>query len=114
MPIERPQLRKQGLGSEAVFLLPSLKLGSQRRLHLFLKDHLGGYTPQAGNIFGYWRSEGTADSCGRASKVQRLRSRAAGVLESAGDLPRDFDERCITRASAGDFADLSGVRILQQ
>src|SRR3954467_5601106 len=64
--------REEKLGTAAVFLLPSLKLkeppreGSspEIRLHTFLMDNFGGYTAQAGNIFGYWRDPSGKDSYG--------------------------------------------------
>ena len=57
--------RERNLGNSVVFLLPSLKLKKpplngpsiENRLHAFLMDNFGGYTAQAGNIFGYWREE---------------------------------------------------------
>jgi hypothetical protein len=68
----RTKFREQTLGSTAVFLLPSLKLKEpalkgpsiENRLHAFLMDNFGGYTAQAGNIFGYWRSGSAPDSYG--------------------------------------------------
>ena len=76
------KFREQRLGTQAVFLLPSLKLKEpasegvsyESRLHAFLLDHFGGYTAQAGNIFGYWRSEGAADSTANTAS-SALRSR---------------------------------------
>lgn len=64
--------RERNLGSSVVFLLPSLKLKEpslngpsiENRLHGFLMDNFGGYTAQAGNIFGYWREEDGRDSYG--------------------------------------------------
>jgi hypothetical protein len=52
--------RERSLGTAIVFLLPSLKLKEpslngpsiENRLHRFLMDNFGGYTAQAGNIFG--------------------------------------------------------------
>jgi hypothetical protein len=52
--------RERSLGTAVVFLLPSLKLKEpslngpsiENRLHRFLMDNFGGYTAQAGNIFG--------------------------------------------------------------
>ena len=69
---KRMKFREQALGSTAVFLLPSLKLKEpalkgpsvESRLHSFLMDNFGGYTAQAGNIFGYWRSGSAPDSYG--------------------------------------------------
>jgi hypothetical protein len=61
------------LGKSAAFLLPSLKMKQPPRasnpsleahLHEFLMKHFGGYTAQAGNIFGYWRDEDGRDSYG--------------------------------------------------
>ncbi len=66
------QYREETLGRAASFLLPSLQLrqppqGSdptlEARLHAFLMERFGGYTAQAGNIFGYWR-EGEEESYG--------------------------------------------------
>ncbi len=64
--------REQSLGTAVVFLLPSLKLKEpssrglsvENRLHTFLMDNFGGYTAQAGNIFGYWRDDRGRDSYG--------------------------------------------------
>jgi hypothetical protein len=57
--------RERSLRTAVVFLLPSLKLKEpslngpsiENRLHSFLMDDFGGYTAQAGNIFGYWRED---------------------------------------------------------
>ena len=59
------QYRERTLGTSVVLLLPSLKLKEpslsgpsvENRLHSFLTDNFGGYTAQAGNIFGYWRQD---------------------------------------------------------
>jgi hypothetical protein len=74
--------REQRLGSTAVFLLPSLKLkeltysvSNEARLHAFLMDNFGGYTDQAGNIFGYRRSEAGEDSYGEHRDSAWLRER---------------------------------------
>ncbi|HYP15302.1 MAG TPA: hypothetical protein VEQ63_15340 [Bryobacteraceae bacterium] len=64
--------REENLGTPASFLLPSLKLKEpprqgpsiEGRLHEFLVENFGGYTAQAGNIFGYWRDSSGADSYG--------------------------------------------------
>jgi hypothetical protein len=64
--------RERNLGTSVVFLLPSLKLKEpslngpsiENRLHAFLMENFGGYTAQAGNIFGYWREENGRDSYG--------------------------------------------------
>jgi hypothetical protein len=64
------KVRERNLGAPAVFLLPSLKLkepapsgiSGEVRLHRFLMDNFGGYTAQAGNIFGYWRDDSGNDS----------------------------------------------------
>jgi len=61
---------ERNLGNAVVFLLPSLKLKEpslkgpsiENRLHVFLMNNFGGYTAQAGNIFGYWREENGSDS----------------------------------------------------
>jgi hypothetical protein len=64
--------RERSLGTSVVFLLPSLKLKERSAnglpvetgLHTFLMDNFGGYTAQAGNIFGYWREGSGRDSYG--------------------------------------------------
>jgi len=66
------QYREHNLGTSVAFLLPSLKLKEpslngpsvENRLHTFLMENFGGYTAQAGNIFGYWRDENVHDSYG--------------------------------------------------
>jgi hypothetical protein len=104
--------REQQLGIQAVFLLPSLKLkepasdgvSNETRLHAFLMDHFGGYTAQAGNIFGYWRSEGAADSYGehREFSVAFTDDSKTGVLKSfLASLARDLHEDCIYLRVAG-------------
>ena len=97
--------RERSLGIAVVFLLPSLKLKEpslngpsiENRLHTFLMDNFGGYTAQAGNIFGYWREDGR-DSYGEhrefsvaapdASKLPRLKEFLAGMAQ-------DLKEDCI-------------------
>src|SRR5579871_5562047 len=91
MPDHAPVIfREQRLGSTAVFLLPSLKLkeptstvSNETRLHVFLMDNFGGYTAQAGNIFGYWRSETGEDSYGehREFSVTFANNSKAGLLK---------------------------------
>jgi hypothetical protein len=104
--------REQQLGVQAVFLLPSLKLkepapdgvSNETRLHVFLMDHFGGYTAQAGNIFGYWRSEGAADSYGehREFSVAFKDDTKTTLLKSfLASLARDLDEDCIYLRVAG-------------
>ena len=64
--------REEPLGAVAMFLLPSLKLkepgsdGStaESQIHRFLMDNFGGYTAQAGNIFGFWKEQNGAESYG--------------------------------------------------
>jgi hypothetical protein len=64
--------RERSLGTSVMFLLPSLKLKApslnrpsiENRLHTFLMDNFGGYTAQAGNIFGYWREGNGRDFYG--------------------------------------------------
>jgi len=97
--------RERRLGSTAVFLLPSLKLrdpasavSSEGRLHAFLMDNFGGYTAQAGNIFGYWRSESGVDSYGehREFSVAFVNESKRKLLkEFLATLARDLHEECI-------------------
>ena len=96
-----------------MFLLPSLKLkeptrdGSspESRLHDFLMKNFGGYTAQAGNIFGYWKDAAGADSYGEhreftvsladEAKVPMLKDYLALVA-------RELDEECIYLQAAGE------------
>jgi len=51
----------------------------------FLMENFGGYTAQAGNIFGYWRSGAGEDSCGEQREF------SVGVRdESKVGLLKDF------------------------
>ena len=106
MPTKAPiSFREQRLGSTAVFLLPSLKLkdpasavSSENRLHAFLMDNFGGYTAQAGNIFGYWRSESGVDSYGehREFSVAFANDSKQELLKGfLATLARDLREECI-------------------
>jgi hypothetical protein len=59
------------LGEAAVFLLPSLQLKKrsggvaiEEKVHRFLTETFGGYTAEAGNIFGYWVNEQGKQSYG--------------------------------------------------
>jgi len=97
--------RERSLGSAVAFLLPSLKLKEpsltgpsiENRLHSFLMDNFGGYTAQAGNIFGYWR-EDERDSYGEhrefsvaapdTSKLPPLKEFLAGMAQ-------ELNEECI-------------------
>ena len=96
-----------------MFLLPSLKLkeptrdGSspESRLHDFLMKNFGGYTAQAGNIFGYWKDAAGADSYGEhreftvsladEAKLPMLKDYLAAVA-------RELDEECIYLQAAGE------------
>ena len=70
----------------------------ENRLHGFLMDNFGGYTAQAGNIFGYWREGDGRDSYGEhrefsvasleASKIPMLKEFLAGMA-------KDLQEECI-------------------
>ena len=98
--------RERNLGASVVFLLPSLKLKEpslkapsiENRLHGFLMDNFGGYTAQAGNIFGYWREDDGCDSYGEhrefsvaapdASKLPMLKQFLA-------EMARDLKEECV-------------------
>jgi hypothetical protein len=98
--------REHNLGTSVAFLLPSLKLKEpapdglpvEHRLHTFLMDNFGGYTAQAGNIFGYWRDDTGRDSYGEhrefsvaspdAAKLPMLKEFLAGMA-------RDLKEECI-------------------
>jgi hypothetical protein len=103
---EHVKFRELRLGPSAVFLLPSLKLrepattgvSNEARLHTFLMDHFGGYTAQAGNIFGYWRSPGAPDSYGehREFSVSFEDETKVGLLKDfLATLARDLREDCI-------------------
>jgi hypothetical protein len=80
------------LGSSVVFLLPSLKLKKpstngpsvENRLHDFLVENFGGYTAQAGNIFGYWREEHRQDSYGEHREFSGRRRRPIAPSAAKG------------------------------
>jgi hypothetical protein len=89
-----------------VFLLPSLKLkrpalqepSLENRLHTFLMDNFGGYTAQAGNIFGYWREEDGRDSYGEHREFSialRDASQIPMLKEFLAQMAGDLDEECI-------------------
>jgi hypothetical protein len=98
--------RERNLGHSVVFLLPSLKLKEpslngpsvENRLHAFLMENFGGYTAQAGNIFGYWREENGRDSYGehREFSVAAVEaSRLPLLKEFLAGMARDLNEECI-------------------
>src|SRR5579884_3076685 len=98
--------REQSLGTAVVFLLPSLKLKErslsgpslENRLHTFLMDNFGGYTAQAGNIFGYWRDAQGQDSYGehREFSVAFVEDSKLPLLkEFVAKLARELAEECI-------------------
>ena len=98
--------REQNLGTTAVFLLPSLKLKERSmsgisledRLHTFLMDNFGGYTAQAGNIFGYWRDALGQDSYGehREFSVAFVEHSKLPVLKDfVAKLALELAEECI-------------------
>ena len=100
------KFREQRLGSTADFLVPSLKLkepaaaglSNEGRLHAFLMDNFGGYTAQAGNIFGYWRSEDGTDSYGEHREFSVAfpdETNAALLKDFLATLARDLHEECI-------------------
>ena len=98
--------REQSLGTTVVFLLPSLKLKEpssgglsvENRLHTFLMENFGGYTAQAGNIFGYWRDQEGRDSYGehREFSVAFVEDSKLPVLkEFVARMARELTEECI-------------------
>lgn len=98
--------REQSLGTAVVFLLPSLKLKEpslsgpsfESRLHTFLMDNFGGYTAQAGNIFGYWRDGRGRDSYGehREFSVAFVEDAKLPVLkEFVAKMAQELEEECI-------------------
>jgi hypothetical protein len=99
--------REKPLGRSAAFLLPSLKLKQPPRasdpsieasLHEFLMKHFGGYTAQAGNIFGYWREEGGRDSYGEHREFTvaiDTDSKLIVLKEYLARLSHDLGEECI-------------------
>lgn len=114
-PIHR-QFREQHLGSTAAFLLPSLKLkqlasdgvSNETRLHTFLMEHFGGYTAQAGNIFGYWRIAPGMDEYGEHREFSVAFADATKVAllkEFLAMMASDLHEVCIY-LSVGDEASL--------
>src|SRR5579863_2155238 len=98
--------REQSLGTAVVFLLPSLKLKEpsltgpsfETRLHTFLMDNFGGYTAQAGNIFGYWRDGLGHDSYGehREFSVAFVDATKLPILkEFVAKMAQELAEECI-------------------
>ena len=98
--------REQSLGTAVVFLLPSLKLKEpsssgpsvENRLHTFLMDTFGGYTAQAGNIFGYWRDDRGRDSYGehREFSVAFVEdSRLPTLKQFVAKMAHELAEECI-------------------
>src|SRR5207237_10602547 len=97
--------RERSLGIAVVFLLPSLKLKEpslngpsiENRLHTFLMDHFGGYTAQAGNIFGYWR-EDSRDSYGEHREFSVAAQDLAQIpklKEFLAEMACDLEEECM-------------------
>lgn len=94
--------RERDLGPSVAFLLPSLKLkepslsgpSTENRLHGFLMEQFGGYTAQAGNIFGYWREDGR-DTYGehrefnvatpKPEQIAKLKEFLAGMASDLGE-----------------------------
>lgn len=98
--------REQSLGTAVVFLLPSLKLKEpdrdgvafEARLHVFLMDNFGGYTAQAGNIFGFWRDSAGRDSYGehREFSVASVEDAKLPMLKSfVAQMAEELGEECI-------------------
>ena len=98
--------REQSLGTAVVFLLPSLKLKEpslngatvENRLHTFLMDNFGGYTAQAGNIFGFWRDGRGRDSYGehREFSVAFVEEAKLPMLkEFVAKMAQELEEECI-------------------
>jgi hypothetical protein len=103
--------RERSLGTSVMFLLPSLKLKEpslnglsiENRLHTFLMDNFGGYTAQAGNIFGYWRDDGH-DSYGehREFSVAAPDTSKHPILkEFLAQVARDLKEECVYVRTGG-------------
>jgi hypothetical protein len=97
--------RERSLGPSVVFLLPSLKLKEpslngpsvENRLHTFLMDNFGGYTAQAGNIFGYWRDNGR-DSYGEHREFSVAApdtSKLPMLKEFLAQMAHDLKQECI-------------------
>ena len=97
--------RERELGPSIAFLLPSLKLKEpslqgpsiEDRLHRFLMEQFGGYTAQAGNIFGYWREYGR-DSYGEHREFNVAApepEQIAKLKEFLAAMARELGEECI-------------------
>ena len=105
--------REQRLGAPAMFLMPSLKLKKpgcdhpslESRLHAFLMENFGGYTAQAGNIFGYWKDAAGADTYGehREFTVSLTDDVSAPLLkEYLASIAKEMGEECIYLRAAGE------------
>ena len=98
--------RERNLGNAVIFLLPSLKLKEpslkgpsiESRLHGFLMDNFGGYTAQAGNIFGYWREDDGRDSYGEHREFSVAApdaSKLPALKQFLAEMARDLKEECV-------------------
>jgi hypothetical protein len=61
-------------------------------------ENFGGYTAQAGNIFGYWREETDRDSYGEHREFRVAvsdGSRIPLLKEFLAGMARDLDEECV-------------------
>jgi hypothetical protein len=61
-------------------------------------EHFGGYTAQAGNIFGYWRDEDGSDSYGEHREFMVAiddDSKLRALKEYLAQLSHRLAERCI-------------------
>jgi len=107
--------RERNLGTSSSFLLPSLKLKEpalnglslEGRLHNFLMDNFGGYTAQAGNIFGYWREQ-DRDSYGEHREFTvavQAQSQIPVLKDFLAEMAHDLKEECIYFRT-GEFASL--------
>jgi hypothetical protein len=103
--------KERNLGAAVAFLLPSLKLKEpslngpsiETRLHSYLMDRFGGYTAQAGNIFGYWR-EGNRDSYGEHREFSIAAadpSQIPELKEFLAATATDLKEECIYFRTGG-------------
>jgi len=96
---------RQRLGEPALFLLPSLKLKKrvdgapiEEKVHRFLIDTFGGYTAEAGNIFGYWVDEQGKQSYGEHREFRvaiESDAKRARLTEFLTELGRELEEESI-------------------
>jgi hypothetical protein len=109
-PINTHELREQGIGPTAAFLIPAVKLTYRRaqgltleeRLHEFLLNQFGGYTSPATNLRGYWVSPTGERLYGEHREYRVFTNGGNSTLalkQFLAEIASEIDEQCICFAS---------------